>query len=252
MVTPPSPPLEEAVFAIPTDLLKLNGRSLEYPKPKVVRRWISVLQNLERLEEDTAEEFVGDVAKLRDFPVGAAELVCRWAIYDRMAALDAARRVVNGELTVEKLRREEKDARQSNAGRVVGRQYAYRLRRLAESWALSQLEGFEPVAERTFYDPPGDLLFKREDKQSYASVLIHGPYKNVVEYEIRRISFLGLLVGAAACVERAIALVPYPSPEYWSWLNRQKVMSSNIEIFAVHYEKREFKPIKLERTAGAV
>jgi hypothetical protein len=246
----PSPPIESAIKEIPSELLPEHGHAR--PTAKVARRWITVLQQLERLEDVLLEEFATDVAKLREHPVACAELICRWERYDPETALDAAKRVLNGELTVEKLRLEEKEARQSNVTRVVGRQYAYQLHRLAERWASVQLEGFKRVVTRGRHHPPGDFLFERESPRSTASVLIHGPYKNVAEYEIRRVSFLGLVVGTAACVDRVIALVPDRDLQCWDWLAANNIAGTNIEFFQISSNSTDFEPIKLERDAGDV
>jgi hypothetical protein len=249
----PSPLLERAIGEIPDEyFVHSNGRWLARPSPKVARRWITVLEQLERLEEAALEEFVDDLAKLRDHPVGFAELVCRWANYDTVAAVGAARRVLNGELTVERLRREEMKARLSNRTRTGGRQYGYQLRRLVEGWATLQLKSFERVVVKERNPPPGDILFKRKGLRSFASVLIHGPYKNASEYETRRISFLGLVVGTAACAERVIALVPSNALGYWDWFEDNNLPSANIEIFEVPGDLGKFEPTKVERSSGAV
>jgi hypothetical protein len=253
MAKSPSPLLEEAIFAIPADLIRQTGHLPSYPQPKIVRRWITTLQKLERLEDDTAEEFVNDVAKLREYPVGSVELICRWANYDRMGALEATRRLVRGELTVEKLRQAEKKARESDAKPVGGRQHGYRLRRRVERWAPSQLgDGFALVQERVPNGPPGDMLFKREDgRSSFASVMIFGPYKDVELYKTRQDPFLSELVGVAAhtLIERVIAVVPYQIADYWDRLSLYQIDASHIEIFAVGYHDQEFRPVKLKRTS---
>jgi hypothetical protein len=254
MAKSPSPTLEQAIFEIPADLIRQTVGPFTYPKPKIVRRWITTLQKLERLEDDTAEEFVNDVAKLREHPVGSVELICRWANYDRVGALEAAKRLVSGELTVEKLRQAEKKERESNAKPVSGRQHGYRLRRRVESWASSQLgDGFKLLQAREPGDPPGELLFKREDGlTSFATVMIFGPYKDHDLYEARQDQFLSELVGLAThtLIERVIAIVPYAIQDYWDRLSLYKASGSDIQIFAVSYHGREFKPVKLERTGA--
>lgn len=252
MARSPSPTLEEAIFEIPSHLMPAVGWA-HRPKPKVVRRWITTLQKLERLEDDTAEEFVSDVTKLRDYPVGAVELVCRWANYDRVGALEAAQRLVRGELTVEKLRQAEKKAREADARPVGGRQHGYRLRRRVERWASSQLgDGFELTQARGPNGPPGEMLFKRKDgSSSFASVMIFGPYNDHGLYKTRQDPFLSELVGIAAhtLIERVIAVVPYQIPDYWDRLSLYRIDASHIEIFAVSYHDREFRPVKLKQTS---
>jgi hypothetical protein len=253
MAKSPSPPLEQAIFSISAHLLPTGGPEA-YPKPKTVRRWITTLQKLERLEDDTAEEFVSDVAKLREHPVGSVELICRWANYDRIGALEAARKLVRGELTVEKLRQLEKKARDADDGHVSGRQHGYRLRRRVERWAPSQLgDGFAVVPAREADGPPGDLLYKRgHGPSSFASVLIFGPYQDLELYNTRLDSFLSELVGVAAhtLIERVIAVVPYRIRDYWDRLSLYRISGSHIEIFAVGYHEQEFRPVKLERSVG--
>jgi hypothetical protein len=251
MAQSPSPTLEEAIFEIPSHLMPTGG-SASRPKPKVARRWMTTLQKLERLEDDTAEEFVSDVTKLREHPVGAVELICRWANYDRMRALDAAQKLVRGELTVEKLRQAEKMAREADAAPVGGRQHGYRLRRRVERWASSQLgDGFKLVQTREPNAPPGDMLFKREGgSSSFVNVMIFGPYKDGELYKTRQGPFLSELVGIAAhtLIERVIAVVPYRIPDYWDRLSLYKIDASHIEIFAVSYHDREFRPVRLKQT----
>jgi hypothetical protein len=251
MATIPSPTLEEALYRIPSQLMPIAAVE---PKTKAVRRWITTLQKLERLEDDTAEEFVNDVVKLRGHPVGAVELICRWASYDRVAALEAAHQLVHGELTVEKLRRAEKKARESDAKLLSGRQHGYQLRRRVEQWAVLQLgDGFKPIQERSPNGPPGQLLFERADgRRSFASVMIFGPYKDDELYQTRRSAFLTELVGVAAhtLIERVIAVVPYPTKDYWDRLSLYRISASHIELYAVGYFEREFRPVKLERPSS--
>jgi len=247
MSSPPSPSIEDAVWQVPSHLLDPHNRGLARPKAQSVRRWITALKNLERIEDDTAEEWVADVKKLREAPVAAVELICRWQKYDHVQALDAAQKVVRGEWRIEKLRQEYKNARKESTSRGSGRQYAYKLRRQLTDWAVLQFGAdLALVKDRNREDPPVDVLFKsKSDPKQFAAVLIFGPYTNREEYETRRSAFLSLLAGVALYMKRVLAIMPDQSPDYWRWLHDHNVDGANIEIFAVNHHERDFSPIKL-------
>lgn len=146
---------------------------------------------------------------------------------------------------------EREKARECKSRRVSGRQHGYQVRRLAEHWAPLQLgEGFVLLREEDGGDPPSSLLFKHEEAGTFVRLLIFGPYKDVDEYSTCLNSFMAQLVSTAAAADKVIGLVPYPSREYWNYLDLQAVSCSNIEIFVVHFAKDVFEPIKLERAAS--
>jgi hypothetical protein len=247
MASPPSPSIEAAVGRVPPHWLDPHNKGLDRPKPQSVRRWITALKNLEKIENDTAEEWVADFKKLRDAPVAAVELICRWQKFDHVQALNAAQKVVQGEWRIERLRKEYTDARKSTTGRGSGRQYAYKLRQRLTDWAVLQFGAdFALVKDRNGDDPPVDVMFKsKSDPRQLVSVLVFGPYTNREEYESRRTAFLSLLAGVALYMKRVLAIMPDQGPDYWRWLHDHNVDGANIEIFAVNHQGRDFSPIKL-------
>ncbi|WP_298104266.1 hypothetical protein [Bradyrhizobium sp.] len=158
--------------------------------------------------------------------------------------------MIEVKLTIVQMHVEEK-AREWKSGPVSGRQHGFQLRRLAEHWAQSQLgEGFTLSQEFDGGAATSSLLFKHEEAETFVRLLIFGPYKDVDEYSARLNSFMAQLVSTAAAADKVIGLVPYPSREYWNYLDLQAVSCSNIEIFVVHFAKDVFEPIKLERAAS--
>jgi len=248
MSSSPSPSLEHAVRRVPS-WLDHQGRQIEAPKAQSVGRWVNALKNLERIEDDTADEYLDHLKGLREAPVAAAELICRWHRYDAIQALDAAQKVVRREWRIERLREEEAKARKET-GRIFGRQYAYKLRRQATDWAVPKLADFALVEEkdRKYEDPPVDLLFNRKDNpKQFAAVLIFGPYTNPREYETRRSAFLSLTAGVALYMMKVLVIVPSWGQGYWRWLHDHHVEGGNIEMFVVGYHGLDFEPIQLSR-----
>jgi hypothetical protein len=243
----PSPMIADVISRVPPFWLDPHDRGLDPPKPQSVRRWVTALKNLERIEDDTALEFVEDVKKLRQAPVAAVELICRWHNYDAVAALDAAAKVVRGEWRIETLRDEEAKARKNRTGSGSGRQYAYRLRQQVTDWAIERFRAdYTVVRDRNTDDPPVDVLFiSKHDPKQFASALIFGPYTNPAEYDVRRTAFLSMLAGVALNMQKVLAIMPYQGSGYWRWLHDHNVSGANIEMFAVRYEGRDFSPIKL-------
>jgi hypothetical protein len=250
----PSPTIADVVRCVPPIWLDPHDRGLDRPKPQSVQRWITALKNLERIEDDTALEYVEDVKKLRQAPVSAVELICRWHKYDGLAALDAAAKVVRGEWRVEALRAEEAKARKHTMTKGSGRQYAHRLRQRVTDWAIERFRAdYTVVQDRNTDDPPVDVLFvSKNGPKQFASALIFGPYTNPAEYDVRRTAFLSMLGGVALNMQKVLAIMPNQNPGYWRWLHDHNVRGANIELFAVSYDGRDFLPIKFQPSNSPV
>jgi hypothetical protein len=244
----PSADIREAISSVPSYLwMSEHNRPLKPPRPETVERWIAALRNIERIEDDTSEEYVEYVRRLRFVPVAAVELIIRWHSYDSYRAKKAARVVVGGRWLVEKLRDEEEKARTKNTSRVRGRQYVNKLRAQVRGWAPSQLDPDFEIRDRQRDDPPADVLFVRKTSPSkVAAVVIFGPYTDHSEYDNRYTLFLNTVAGLSIYCERVIAIVPYDG-KYWKWLRRHGVDGGNIDFFRVQYHWKDFEPVKLRR-----
>ncbi len=219
------------------------------PKDQTVRSWIRALENIERIEDDTDEDYVEYVRQLRAVPVAAVELIVRWHRYDPVKAIKAARVIGGGRWSVEKLREEEKKARESSTRPVFGRQYAHKLGAQIQGWVASQLDpDFKQVDDRQHRRAPADILFAREsDPERLAAVLIFGPYTDPAEYSSRESAFLTTVVGLAAYCEQVIAIVPSDEPFYWQWLYDHKLQGANIAFYGVRRWSKDFNPVKISR-----
>ncbi|ABE64675.1 hypothetical protein Nham_4006 [Nitrobacter hamburgensis X14] len=227
------------------------SRGLPNAKERTIRNWISALENIERIEDDTSDEYVDYVRRLRTVPVAAAELVARWHRYDALKALKAARVIVGGRWSVEQLREAEKNARAKNAGYARGRQYAHRLEGQVRKWATLHLTPDFKRLEKPPSDDPADILFVREnDPNALAAVVIFGPYSYAREYDSRLGSFMGIVAGLAAYCERVLAIVPDESIRYWRWLHQRKLEGAGIEFFAVHHRGKDFDPLEISRPSA--
>ena len=248
MAKNPSADIKEAIGVVPSYLwTSEQNRPLKTPKPETVERWIAALRNIERIEDDTSDEYVEYVRRLRLVPVAAVELINRWHSYDSYRAKKAARVVVGGRWLVEKLRAEEEKARTKNTSRVKGRQYVNKLRAQVRGWAPSQLDPDFKIRDRQRDDPPADVLFLRKSNPSkIAAVVIFGPYTDHSEYDNRYTLFLNAVTGLSIYCERVIAIVPYDG-NYWKWLRRHGVDGGNIDFFRVQYHWKDFEPVKLRR-----
>jgi len=248
MAKNPSADVEEAIDKMPYYLwMSERNMELKIPKPETVERWIAALRNIERMEDDTSDEYVEYVRRLRLVPVAAVELINRWHSYDSYRAKKAARVVVGGRWLVEKLRAEEEKARTKSTSRVRGRQYVNKLRAQVRGWAPSQLDPDFKIRDRHRDDPPADVLFVRESNPSrIAAVVTFGPYTDHSEYDNRYTLFLNAVAGLSIYCERVIAIVPYDG-DYWKWLRRHGVEGGNIDFFQVRYHWKDFEPVKLSR-----
>jgi hypothetical protein len=227
--------------------------SLPDPKERTIQNWISALENIERIEDDTTDEYVDYVRRLRTVPVAAVELIARWHRYDALKALKAARVIVGGRWSVEQLREAEKNAREKNAGYARGRQYAHRLEVQVRKWATLHLTPDFKRLENPPGDDPADILFAREnDSDALAAVLIFGPYSHDREYDSRLGSFMGIVAGLASYCERVLAIVPdSSSTRYWEWLNQRKLEGTGVQFFAVRYRGKDFEPLEISRLVAS-
>jgi hypothetical protein len=228
------------------------GARLPKAKERTIQNWISALENIERIEDDTADEYVDYVRRLRSVPVAAAELIARWHRYDAVKALKAARVIVGGRWSVAQLREAEKNAREKNAGYAHGRQYAHRLQVQVRKWATLHLTPDFKLLENRLGDDPADILFAREnDSDALAAVLIFGPYSHYREYDTRLGSFMGIVAGLASYCERVLAIVPGGSIGYWRWLNQRKLEGTGVQFFAVQYSGKVLEPLEISRPAAS-
>jgi hypothetical protein len=223
-------------------------RRLPETKERTVRSWITALENIEAIEDDTDEEYVDYVRELRSVPVAAVELIVRWHRYDIFKSLKAARVIVGGRWSVDQLRKAETIARKKNNNAVSGRQYAHRLGTQVREWADLHLNPDFKRIEVQQSDDPADILFAHSSKPDVrAAVLIFGPYTNSKEYDSRFGSFMGLVAGLSSYCERVLAIVPYRERRYWQWLNQRKLHGAGIEFYAVRYGL-DFDPVEISRS----
>jgi len=239
---------EDLVAAFHAVAAKWFDSRLPKVKERTIQNWISALENIERIEGDADEDYVGYVRRLRTAPVAAAELVARWHRYDPVKALKAARVIVEGRWSVEQLREAEKNAREKNQGVARGRQYANRFNVQVRKWASLHLApDFKPL-ESPPVDDPADVVFVREnDPNAFAAVLIFGPYSNAREYDSRLGSFMAMVAGLATYYERVLAIVPDNRIRYWQWLHHRKLGGAGVQFFAVHYHGKDFAPLGIRR-----
>ena len=230
-------------------------------KARTIQNWMSALENIQRMEDeiindgdDTVQQYVEDVRRLRTVPVAAAELVARWYRYDWIKALKAARVIVGGRWSVAQLREAEKNAREKNQGHARGRQYAHRLKAQVRRWATLHLAPDFKRLENPPVGEPADFLFAREnDPSALAAVVIFGPYTYARDYENRLGSFMAMVAGLATYCERVLAIVPghiFP-PDYWWWLHERRLEGIGVEFFAVSYRGKDFDPVELSRPSAS-
>lgn len=252
MVDNQAPKLESAMEAIPDELLIRNDMQLFRPLPETVQRWISILQQIESFALEAGPRRA-DVEALRNVPVAAAELICRWSSYDRTGALAAAQKMVAGRLTLGDVRTEESIARHDRSRVVFGRQRATKVRFQVGHWASSLLGPDFVMVDMKSKPPvdrlPGDLVFRhRQDPSRAVIALTHGPFTDPMEYDRRLADFLAQLIGAGRLAEKVIGIAP-DGPPYWSFFDKHGVTSDNIEIHVIDYEAPGFSPAELLRRA---
>lgn len=229
----------------------------ETPKGVTLRRFLSALRFVERLEKELDDEHAPLARSLRSVPIAAVELISRWIEYDCDAALDAAEALAAGKYTVEKLRQLEKAARGTTSKVTFGRGYAHRLRERLKNWSGEHFgRDYEFWPEIDSHEPPVDLLFRRKDNpRTRAGVMIFGPHREAKLYAIRKSEFLTSVVGASVIFERVVAIVPGWSPEFspvecWHWLATNQVDRQNIELFSLsHASLSDLRPVQVSRPA---
>ncbi|SIO37334.1 hypothetical protein SAMN05443247_04552 [Bradyrhizobium erythrophlei] len=157
--------------------------------PQTLRRRVSALDFLERFEQETKIKS----AVLETFPVAAIEFLSRWYSHDPIAAKKAAIKLIDGNITVEKLRLEEKQSRTTSAfartGKSLELDYKHEIAGAISSWFQGPLI---KVEKRIRFDPTSLVDFRSDDtyRRRKTGFLIVGPYRDPALYKRRAFDWI--------------------------------------------------------------
>jgi hypothetical protein len=167
---------------------------------------VSALDFLERFEDETRIES----AVLENFPVAAIEFLSRWYSHDPVAAKKAAIKLIDGNITVEKLRLEEKQSRTSafaGTGKSLELDYKREIAGAISSWFGGPLI---KVEKRIRFDPTSLVDFRSNDthKGPKTGFMIVGPYRDPALYQRRAFDWIAKACTLSQVFEAMCLVLP--------------------------------------------
>lgn len=180
--------------------------------------------------------------ELRQVPVGAVDIVSRWAGYDQQAAFAAAKAYARGELQFRELMKAEHAARPKGRTRRGPRRLD-----VLRAWKETSLAKLSPslraaglhLADEEGADLPVDA-WARDGSSHSTAILILGPYADPARYEQEMDAVLLRALGIGHFGHAVWVVVPGAAVAklYQGWLDRRSIPSSTLRVVGLRRPPR--------------
>ena len=203
--------------------------------PQTLRRRVSALDFLDRFEKETKIQS----AVLETFPVAAIEFLSRWYRHDRVAAKQAAIKLIGGKITAEQLRLEEKKSRTSataGTGKSLELDYKHEIADEIRSWFRDQLI---KVDKRVRFDPLSLVDFRSSDtyRGRKTGFMIVGPYHDPALYERRAFDWIAKACTLLQAFEAMCLVLPKNAEVdgFLGWLRPLEISPHRLALVKLPY-----------------